>query len=242
MWRRTAPAIRAAYLAGMGLLVSGIAHGVTFLRIEAEWDGVVSLRKPMLFGVSFGITLLTLTWVATRLTITTRWRNRLLVALAAASVVEVGLITLQFWRGQPSHFNVASGFDNTVFVLMGVAVSMVAVVIAILALAAIRPVEARPSLVSAVRGGLALGVIAQLTGGLMLAIGFDAPDPVEASAAARHLALAHALPLHALQVLPILAMIIGRITDEPRALRAVRALTIAYAVVVAVTIISALGG
>jgi hypothetical protein len=49
--------------AGVLLLASGMFHTVVFLVDGGPWDGPLSWRKPILFGWSFGITLLTLAWV-----------------------------------------------------------------------------------------------------------------------------------------------------------------------------------
>ena len=59
----------------------------------------------MTFGVSFGITLVAITWVTTYLRLSTRARTVLLGVFAADCVVEVAGITVQAWRHVPSHLN-----------------------------------------------------------------------------------------------------------------------------------------
>jgi hypothetical protein len=51
------------YAAGVLLVASGLVHSVVFLVDGGGWDGPLSWRKPILFGFSFGITVLTLGWV-----------------------------------------------------------------------------------------------------------------------------------------------------------------------------------
>jgi hypothetical protein len=51
------------YAVGVLLLASGLVHGVVFLLDGGGWDGPLSWRKPILFGFSFGITVLSLGWV-----------------------------------------------------------------------------------------------------------------------------------------------------------------------------------
>jgi hypothetical protein len=51
------------YGAGVLLLASGLVHTVVFLLDGGGWDGPLSWRKPILFGFSFGVTVLSLGWV-----------------------------------------------------------------------------------------------------------------------------------------------------------------------------------
>jgi hypothetical protein len=51
------------YGAGVLLLASGLFHTLVFLVDGGGWDGPLSWRKPILFGFSFGITVLSLGWV-----------------------------------------------------------------------------------------------------------------------------------------------------------------------------------
>ena len=54
---------RFAYACAALLLVSGVFHGFVFLVDGGSWEGPVSWRKPIVFGLSFGVTLATLTWI-----------------------------------------------------------------------------------------------------------------------------------------------------------------------------------
>jgi hypothetical protein len=55
---------RAAYIVGALLLISGLIHLAILLIGGGSWQGPLSLRKPMTFGLSFGLTLITIVWVA----------------------------------------------------------------------------------------------------------------------------------------------------------------------------------
>src|SRR5918993_4166544 len=107
------------YAAGVLLLASGLVHSVVFLLDGGGWDGPLSWRKPILFGFSFGITVLSLGWVLSFLPRRRRLGWLLAGPLGVASVAEVLLITMQRWRGVPSHFNEATAFDAAVFNAMG---------------------------------------------------------------------------------------------------------------------------
>ena len=86
------------FVAGV-LLASSVGHLAIWLIKRSSLSGPVSLRKPILFGLSGGLTLLSVAWLRTKLR--SRPFNRLLFSLAAlALLVEVGLITLQQWRGK----------------------------------------------------------------------------------------------------------------------------------------------
>src|SRR5947208_14731126 len=79
---------RGVYLVGALLLISGIVHIAILTITGASWVGPLSLRKPAVFGLSFGITLVTIVWVASFLPLAERTRVALLTIFTAASVVE----------------------------------------------------------------------------------------------------------------------------------------------------------
>ncbi|MGW2300259.1 hypothetical protein [Streptomyces sp. NPDC001809] len=84
--------------------------------------GVPIWTKPFKFSVSFVAYALSLAWMLSLLPRGRRvgwWAG---TVVTAASAVEMALITLQVVRGERSHFNQATPFDNTVFQLMGATV------------------------------------------------------------------------------------------------------------------------
>jgi hypothetical protein len=91
------------YGAGVLLLASGLVHSVVFLVDGGGWDGPLSWRKPILFGFSFGSTVLSLGWVLSFLPRRRPLGWLLAGPLGVASVAEVVLITMQRW---PSFFTV----------------------------------------------------------------------------------------------------------------------------------------
>jgi hypothetical protein len=117
------------FFAGMILVTSGCLHVLVWLADGGPLEGPVSWRKPILFGVSAGVTLLSLGWVVGKMR--PRTGDLLLTGtLAAAMLVEVGLITLQQWRGVASHFNRASAVDGTVLAWIKSLIVLVTVAIA----------------------------------------------------------------------------------------------------------------
>ena len=79
---------RLAYLAGAGLALSGLVHLGVQAVLGGPWLGPVSWRKPVTFGLSFGLTVLSVTWVASFLRIPDRLRVSLLGGFLLASVME----------------------------------------------------------------------------------------------------------------------------------------------------------
>lgn len=58
---------RLAYLVGAGLILIGLTHAAIWALAGGSASGALSWRKPTTFGISFGLTTLTLGWVATHL-------------------------------------------------------------------------------------------------------------------------------------------------------------------------------
>src|SRR6516165_7516029 len=63
-WRRGSLVERAGYGVGALLLVSGLVHLAILIASGGSWEGPLSWRKPATFGLSFGLTLITIIWVA----------------------------------------------------------------------------------------------------------------------------------------------------------------------------------
>jgi hypothetical protein len=97
------------------LIATGITHAVVAVVDGGSWWGPVSWRKPTVFGLSFGLLLWSAVWVMRQLP-NRRWGWLPAGLLGATAVVEVALITMQRWRGVPSHFNAATGFDAAIWV------------------------------------------------------------------------------------------------------------------------------
>ncbi|MCZ7456230.1 hypothetical protein [Streptomyces sp. WMMC940] len=95
---------------GALLLASGAVHAVVAALDWAPWSGAVSWRKPVVFGMSFGVLSWSAVWVMRQLPVR-RWGWLPASLLGTGSVVEVALITMQRWRGEASHFNQKPAFD-----------------------------------------------------------------------------------------------------------------------------------
>jgi hypothetical protein len=204
---------RVAYLLGAVLLLSGLAHLGVQAVVGGPWEGPVSWRKPTTFGLSFGLTVISVTWVASFLRLPERLRVALLGGFLLASVAEVGLITAQAWRRVPSHFNFETSFDTGVSMVLAAGGGVLFVVLGVLFAQSVKP---QPGLDPELRLGIRLGLGALLVGlvigGIMIGVGTTMArggDPQGAYHGAGVFKLAHAVGLHGIAVLPGLAWLSG---------------------------------
>lgn len=194
-------------------MLAGVVHLGVFALDDRPWDGPVSWRKPATFGVSFGLTLATITWVTTYLQLAPRTRAWLLGVLAVDSVVEVAGIAVQAWRGVPSHLNTTTQTNAALaFVLAGGGAVLVGVLGYLALIALLGQVQGSPDMVLAVRVGFGLLIVGLASGVAMIARGTVArrTDGAEAGyAAVGFLKDLHGVTLHAVLVLPVLAVVLG---------------------------------
>lgn len=207
---------RAMYATGLVMLASGIVHVGVWAVDGGAWEGEVSWRKPILFGVSFGMFLLSAGWVQGALPRSPRWGWTTTVLTAGGGVAEVALITAQRWRGVASHFNLATPVDAAIFGLMGTTIVVFAIGITALTLwAALRLRRPAPTVLAALVG-LGLVMVASAIGsdlinrGLTYVEANDAVPPAVVIGVAGSGKLAHAVALHGIQVLGVLALLLGR--------------------------------
>ncbi|RVU16088.1 hypothetical protein EOT10_37545 [Streptomyces antnestii] len=212
--RSTRPSERLCYATGAVLTLSGLVHLLVFAVDGGPWDGPVSWRKPVTFGVSFGLTLIALTWVTSYLRIGGRTRSVLLVVFAADCVLEVGGITLQAWRRVPSHLNMESGFDTAVSMSLAVGGGILVVVLSVFAVASFRRRPSGPTgMPLALRAGFAILIVALASGAAMIARGVILTKTGHQEAAYHSTAPLkplHGVSLHAVLVLPALAWLMSR--------------------------------
>ncbi|MBU6275368.1 MAG: hypothetical protein KGQ61_01905 [Planctomycetes bacterium] len=216
-WRE--PRARALATWGGVLVASGLVHLAVWGALGGPWEGAVTWRKPILFGISGGLTSLSLGWVWSKLP----WRrgDAVLAALTAgALVVEVGLIDLQRWRGVASHFNRATPLDSILYDAMGVLILFVTAVAVDLCIRLfLQPVDLEPDARLAARAGMlflvvscALGIWVSVHGDLRAAAGLE-PERYGAAGVPK---FPHGSVIHALQWLPALAWGARRAGLTPR--------------------------
>jgi len=228
---------RVAYVVGLALFVSGVVHVGILLVTGWTWIGPVSLRKAATFGLSFGLTLPSVAWATSYLRLPAR--GLVLGVFIVTSVVETALISMQAWRGVPSHFNFATPFDtavSTTLALGGGVIVLVGVVCTLAAFAGAGGLA--PSMALAVRTGLVVLLVAFATGAVMVARGVVEARGGQAQLAydtAGSLKPLHAVAMHVVLVLPALAWLLAHSSwTEARRLRLVWVAVVADAVLTAV--------
>lgn len=95
----------------------GIIHIPIQMASDLSWDAPTSFRKPILFGISTGLTLGSLLLLLNDLRPKPRDRY-LRWGLCVSLVAEVLLISGQAWRRVPSHFNRTTAVDTVIEVSM----------------------------------------------------------------------------------------------------------------------------
>jgi hypothetical protein len=231
-WKGSAP------LTATGLLMLvALAGAVIGLAVDPRIiTGAPAWLKPAKFATSIAIYTFTLAWI---FSLIPEWRRtRLIVGwtTAVTMVLEMALIILQAFRGTTSHFNVATLFDGVVFTTMGAAIVVQTLSTVAVAAALWRQPFADRALAWALRLGMTMTIVGGLTGGLMTGPTSQQLDAARAggrmTVVGAHtvggpdggpglpgtgwstdhgdLRVAHFLGLHALQALPILALVLAR--------------------------------
>lgn len=211
---RSSTRLNSLQVAGIVLLLSGGLHLLRYAVLGGSWEGPLSIRKPILFGLSAGVTALSLAWVQSKLR-PWHWERRAYELVAISLVCEVALITLQYWRGAASHFNRATPLDATIDIAM---LGLIAIVTLGIAWQTFRtlsgPLDTSPAQTSAIRGGLVLLLLSCAIG---FVISFLGEMNVANGRTPEHwgfrgvLKYPHGACLHAIQTLPMAAWAFDRL-------------------------------
>jgi hypothetical protein len=192
--------------------------------------------KPAKFAVSIAIYSLTLAWIFGLIPEWTRTRRLVGWTTAIVLVLEMAIIGLQAFRGTTSHFNVSTPFDAVAFAVMGIAIFSQTVSTIWVAVALWRHAFADRALGWALRFGMTITILGAFTGGLMTQ---PTTEQLEAARAGKRMTIAgahtvgapdggsglpgtgwstthgdirvpHFVGLHALQALPLIALLLPR--------------------------------
>jgi hypothetical protein len=236
------PIERLSYAVAAVLVASGLFHLAVAAVDPRPWDGPLSWRKAVTFGLSFGITLASITWVARPLRLGDRTRAWLLGVFAVDCVVEVAGITVQAWRHVPSHFNTETPFDTVVAMSLAFGGGVLIAVLGTLAVTAFRGrIDGSTSVRLALRAGFALLLAGLAAGAAMITRGetlIKAGHRQQAYDTAGFLKGFHAVTLHGVLVLPALAWVLSRTRlSERNRTRIVAAGLTGYALAAAVVLV-----
>ena len=257
-------------LTGAGLFLTALlaASAIGIAVDSRDITGAPAWLKPAKFAASTAVYSLTLAWIFTYLPAWTRTRRLVGRATALIFLIELAIIDWQAWRGTTSHFNIGTPLDATLFAVMGTAIVLQTLGSVAVAVALWRQHFADRALGWALRLGLAITIVGASTGGLMtrptgeqlaeaaqtgrLAIAgahtVGAPDggpglPVTGWST-RHgdLRVPHFVGLHAIQVLPLVPLLVLRRMRDAARVRWTFAAAGAYTMVFAALLIQALRG
>jgi len=210
MQRKAFSVLDPVVLAGSLLVASGLFHLLWMWGTNAEWSGPLSPRKPGLFGVSGGLTIWSIGW-ALKQCRPYPYDRLFARMMASALLAEVGLITLQYWRGVPSHFSRSTTLDVCIEITMMVLIFLVTLGLAWLCTRSFRLVRMPQARAIAIRAGLwllliscGLGIVTSFLGELNLEKGRSP----EIWGRAGVLKFPHGVALHAIQTLPIVAALL----------------------------------
>lgn len=213
LWKAGRRIEQAGYAIAATLFTSGVAHMGVFAVAGGPWEGPVSWRKPVTFGVAFGLSVAAFVALSSFLVASDRTRRLIVGAFVAACVTEVVLITVQAWRHVPSHFNRETTLDSAI---SSVLAAGGAVIIATSVAATVLALRARPAAPSsgvlAIRVGTVLFLVALAIGAVMIAKGV-ALERTDSAAAAYNrvgsLKPVHAVPMQAVIALPVIAWLLS---------------------------------
>jgi hypothetical protein len=203
--------------------------------------GVNVWVKPSKFAVSIVIYLWTLAWLMAYIP-GPGWCKRFVRwGSTVAMFAEIACIAGQAVRGVTSHYNQATQFDANVFTVMGLFILFNTLIeVLLLGLFFRRHVTLPRAYLWGIRMGLVGTLFSAVVGGLMIAngahtVGASDGGPglwlVNWSTEAGDLRVAHALGLHALQMLPLVGYGLSRVASPRRGVAWIVAFASAYGLV-----------
>ena len=265
LWRTNRPltAIGLIVMAALAVSLAGLWLDPTVITGAPAW------LKPAKFAASIAIYALTLAWIFTYLPAWPKTRRIVGWTTAVVLGLELVIIDLQAWRGTTSHFNIATPLDAILFSVMGAAIVLQTVTSIAVAVALWRQAFADRALGWALRAGMTLTIVGAFSGGLMtrptaaqldearltqrMAVAgahtVGAPDGgpgLPGTGWSREngdLRVPHFVGLHAVQVLPLVAVLMRRrLTPERTRLRLTAIAATSYTALFGILLWQALRG
>lgn len=265
LWRSSPPLTAVGVL----MLAAAVGSAIGIFADPRVITGAPAWMKPFKFAVSTAVYSLTLAWIFAWLPEWPRLRRIVGWTTAIVFVLEVALIAVQAWRGTTSHFNASTPLDMTVVVVMGTAIVLQTLMsVAVAAALWLQRFADRP-LGWALRLGLTLTILGAMTGGLMTRptdaqlaeVRAGGPMPIVGahtvggpdggpglpligwSREHGDLRVPHFIGLHAMQVLPLIAVGLRRWRrSEASRVRVLFAAAASYATLFVLLLLQALNG
>ncbi len=190
--------------------------------------GINPWVKPMKFLISITILLWTIAWFMPETDPNPVRRALVRWTVASAMVIEIVLIGTQAMRGTTSHFNAATPFDLAVFNIMGAAITVSSIAVALFWWILRRDTPSnRAGYLWGIRIGVGLFILSSVIPGFWMvannAHSMPGPDGgpglpfVNWSVQFGDLRTAHFFGMHAMQALPLLGFLLDKAigSDQP---------------------------
>lgn len=215
LWRRS-PILTGTAVLHLVLLV------FTLIAISVDQRTVLGINnwiKPAKFMASISVYLLTVAWLVGELTRRGKLVSVITGGIAISMVAETVCLFIQAVRGTTSHYNQATLFDGVVFATMGFAIALDTVLMIVLLVLFLKERNLAPAYLWGIRAGIAVFLLGGWIGGQMISAGAHTVGAADGgpglpivnwSTVAGDLRIAHALGLHALQVLPLFGFLVSR--------------------------------
>lgn len=252
-WNASSLAQQILFVAGSGLFISMLVHGLLLVITGGSLEGPTSLRKAMTFAETGWLLAWAIGWLLPLVPLR-RWERWLILGgTLQFTVGETFLMSLQVWRGVPSHYNMSTPFDTAVFTSTGIGALIMTVTMVVLVRAALRPSELVPSLRLAIQAGALITLIGFATGLLMIlnsggiwqggahfltmltqmrSGSYNGPA---AGTIGGDLVVLHALGVHGLQIVPLPAWLLSYTAlAERRRYRLTALVTASYLALIAI--------
>jgi hypothetical protein len=232
------------------MAVLAVIAGIGVLADPRVLTGAPIWLKPFKFAVSFVLYTFTLAWMLSLLPRRSRVAEIAVTVVLATSVAEIVVIVTQVVRGTTSHYNETTPLNYALFQVMGLAVMLLFLAHFVLGIVIARQRLTDRVSAHAVRWGLGLSLLGMAVAIPMVQPG-QAPAGVDGISGAHSVGVAdggpglplvgwstvggdlrigHFVGLHALQALPLLALLLGTRLDRLTRARLVAVAGCAYGI------------
>jgi hypothetical protein len=209
--------------------------------------------KPFKFAVSFVLYATTLAWMLSLLQRRSRVAERAATVVLATAFIEMVVIVTQVVRGQTSHYNQTTPLNAALWQVMSFSILVLFIAHLVIGIVVLRQRIADRVSAHAVRWGLGLFLLGTLAAVPMVrpeqsAHTVGVPDggpglPVVGwSTTGGDLRIGHFVGMHALQALPLLALLLGKRLDEFTRIRLLLVAGVAYGILTVLLTWQALRG
>jgi hypothetical protein len=250
------------FVSAMGVV--GVIALICIFADPRVLTGVPIWTKPFKFAVSLGLYGLTLAWMLSLLPRRSRIAEWAATVVVATSVAEMAVIVGQVVRGQTSHYNESTPLNSALWQVMGASIMILFAAHLVIAIVVLRQRLADRAAATAIRLGLGLSLLGMLAAIPMVmpretpagevagahSVGVADGGPglplVGWSTVGGDLRIGHFVGLHALQALPLLALLLNRFFSarlpEPTRVRLLIVAGVAYGLLTVLLTTQALRG